>query len=92
MSVDAADSGDGMKQQPFRTFFASFEFNVTPVARQGENTLVVKIENDYVSIVSLTGASPEEHPYRSPVKCKKSISRPKSLFLFSLTFLPMVLY
>ncbi len=30
-------------------FFAPFEFNVTRVARVGENTLVVKVENDYTT-------------------------------------------
>ncbi len=30
-------------------FFAPFEFNVTPVAKVGENTLVVKVENDYTT-------------------------------------------
>lgn len=30
-------------------FFAPFEFNVTRVAQVGENTLVVKVENDYTT-------------------------------------------
>lgn len=30
-------------------FFAPFEFNVMRAARQGENTLVVKVENDYTT-------------------------------------------
>ena len=30
-------------------FFAPFEFNATRVARVGENTLVVKVENDYTT-------------------------------------------
>ena len=36
-------------------FFAPFEFDFTPHARLGENTLLVKVENDYVFMGSVGG-------------------------------------
>ena len=30
-------------------FFAPFEFNITPYARPGKNTLLIKVENDYTT-------------------------------------------
>jgi len=38
-------------------FFAPFEFDFTPYARLGENTLLVKVENDHIFMGSLGGVN-----------------------------------
>ena len=39
-------------------FFAPFEFDVTSYSRVGENTLLVRVDNDYIGL----GSETEEHP------------------------------
>ncbi|MBN1542944.1 glycoside hydrolase family 2 [candidate division KSB1 bacterium] len=42
-------------------FFAPFEFDITPVVRSGSNTLVVRVENDFIFMGSRDEHDPERY-------------------------------
>jgi len=42
-------------------FFAPFEFDMTPHVREGQNTLTIKVENDFICMGSESSASPGLH-------------------------------